>query len=77
MCRKAKNVNTLVKKIFQENDIQNIADAQSLMKDMFKDIVSLILEAEMEETLGYSRYERNDAADNSDKLSNKFPWQFR
>ncbi|GLI57794.1 hypothetical protein PM10SUCC1_33080 [Propionigenium maris DSM 9537] len=65
MSRKAKNVNPLVKKIFRENDIQNIADAQSLMKDMFKDLVSLMLEAEMEETLGYSKYERNDAADNS------------
>ncbi len=48
--RKAKNVNPLVKKIFQENDIQNIADAQSLIKNMFIDIVSLILDAEMEET---------------------------
>ncbi len=65
MSRKAKNVNPLVKKIFQENDIQNIADAQSPMKDMFKDMVSLMLEAEMEETLGYSKYERNDATDNS------------
>ncbi|GLI54512.1 hypothetical protein PM10SUCC1_00270 [Propionigenium maris DSM 9537] len=65
MSRKAKNVNPLVKKIFQENDIQNIADAQSLMKDMFKDMVSLMLEAEMEETLGYSKYERSNAVDNS------------
>ncbi len=65
MSRKVKRVNPLVKKIFQENDIQNIADAQSLMKDMFKDMVSLMLEAEMEETLGYPKYGRNDAADNS------------
>ncbi len=65
MSRKAKNINPLVKKIFQENDIQNIADAQSLMKDMFKDMVSLMLEAEMKETLGYSKYERNNATDNS------------
>ncbi len=65
MSRKAKNVNPLVKKIFQENDIQNIADAQSLMKYMSKDMVSLMLEGEMEETLGYSKYERNDATDNS------------
>ena len=53
MSKKAKNVNPLVRKIFQENDIQNIADAQSLMKDMFKDMVSLILEAEIEETLSF------------------------
>ena len=53
MSRKVKNMNPLVKKIFQENDIQNIADAQDLMKEMFKDMVSLMLEAEMDETLGY------------------------
>lgn len=52
MSRKVKNINPLVQKIFQENDIQNIADAQSLMKDMFKYMVSLMLEAEMDETLG-------------------------
>ncbi len=36
MSRKVKNVNPLITKIFKENDIQNIADAQDLMKDMFK-----------------------------------------
>jgi len=30
------------------------------MKDMFKDMVSLFLEAEMDETLGYSKHERCD-----------------
>jgi transposase-like protein len=71
MSRKVKNVNPLVKKIFQENDIQNIADAQSLMKDMFKDMVSLMLEAEMDETLGYSKYERNTNTDNSRNGNNQ------
>ncbi len=42
-------MNPLVKKIFQEKDIQNIADVQDLMKDMFKDMVSLMLGAEMDE----------------------------
>ncbi len=41
MSRKAKNINPLVKKIFQENNIHNIADVQSLMKDMFKDMVCI------------------------------------
>lgn len=71
MSRKVKNVNPLVKKIFQENDIQNIADAQSLMKDMFKDMVSLMLEAEMDETLGYSKYERNTNTNNSRNGNNQ------
>ena len=65
MSRKVKNMNPLVKKIFQENDIQNIADAQDLMKEMFKDMVSLMLEAEMDETLGYSKYERSSKTENS------------
>ena len=46
MARKSRNVNPLVKRIFEENDINNIAEAQSVMKDMFKDMVSLMLEAE-------------------------------
>ena len=65
MSRKVKNVNPLVKKIFQENDVQNIAEAQSLMKNMFKDMVSLMLEAEMDETLGYSKYDRCEKTENS------------
>lgn len=59
MSKKAKNINPLVKKIFEENDIENISDAQNIMKDMFKDMVSLMLESEMDETLGYSKYGRN------------------
>ena len=65
MARKSRNVNPLVKRIFEENDINNIAEAQSVMKDMFKDMVSLMLEAEMDETLGYSKHERVDESDNS------------
>jgi len=65
MSRKVKKVNPLVKKIFQENNIQNIADVKELMKDMFKDMGSLMLEAEMDETLGYSKYESINNADNS------------
>ncbi len=71
MSRKVKNINPLVKKIFQENDIQNIAEAQSIMKDMFKDMVSLMLEAEMDETLGYSKYERNSNTNNSRNGNNQ------
>ncbi|MGB6127718.1 MAG: hypothetical protein WBG30_03120, partial [Psychrilyobacter sp.] len=52
MIKKAKNINPLVKKIFEENDIENISDAQNIMKDIFKDMVSLMLESEMDETLG-------------------------
>lgn len=64
MARKSRNVNPLVKRIFEENDINNIAEAQSVMKDMFKDMVSLMLEAEMDETLGYSKHERAAKSDN-------------
>ncbi len=71
MSRKVKNINPLVKKIFQENNIQNIAEAQSIMKDMFKDMVSLMLEAEMDETLGYSKYERNSNTNNSRNGNNQ------
>ncbi len=71
MSRKVKNINPLVKKIFQENDIQNIAEAQSIMKHMFKDMVSLMLEAEMDETLGYSKYERNSNTNNSRNGNNQ------
>lgn len=65
MARKPRNVNPLVKRIFEENNINNIAEAQSVMKDMFKDMVSLMLEAEMDETLGYSKHERTAKSDNS------------
>ncbi len=62
MIRKVKNYNPLVKKPFKEKDIQSIANEKSLIKDMFKDMVSLMLETETKESLGYSKYERNDAA---------------
>lgn len=71
MAKKLNSENPLVKHLIQENNIKTAADAQFLLKNLFKDMVNVLLEAELDETLGYEKYERSENADNSRNGYNK------
>lgn len=71
MAKKLNSENPLVKHLIQENNIKTAADAQFLLKNLFKDMVNVLLEAELDETLGYEKYERSENTDNSRNGYNK------
>ncbi len=48
----------LLKQFIKENNLKTAEDAQNLVKDLFADTIQELLEAEMDEGLGY---EKNDA----------------
>jgi len=43
--------------------ISSVADVYSLLRDSFKDILQELMEAEMDDHLGYERSERSDNED--------------
>lgn len=47
-----------LRQIIKENDIQNVGDIYSLLKDSFKDMMQEMLEAEMDVSLGYPKNEK-------------------
>lgn len=47
-----------LRQIIVESDLKNVDDVYSLMKESFKDILQEMLEAEMDETLGYDKYHK-------------------
>jgi transposase-like protein len=49
-----------LRQIIKENDIQNVGDIYSLLKDSFKDMMQEMLEAEMDVSLGYPKNEKGD-----------------
>ncbi len=50
----------IAKAILENNNVENMTDIQGLMKNLYKDIISILLESEMEETLGYSKLKELD-----------------
>jgi len=56
----------LIRQLIREYKPQSIADIQAMLKDMFADVLQKSLEAEMDEELGYSKYDyRNKETDNT------------
>lgn len=55
-----RKVSPIAKAILENNNVENMADIQGLMKNLYKDMISILLESEMEETLGYSKHERSN-----------------
>ena len=50
-----------IRQIIADNDITNVADVYSLLKDSFKDILQELMEAEMDATLGYEKNQKGDS----------------
>lgn len=62
MARKNSEVNPLVKQLIEENKIKSANDAQDFMKNMFKDMVNILMQAEFDESIGYDKYDRESSA---------------
>ena len=62
MARKNSEVNPLVKQLIEENKIKSADDAQDFMKNMFKDMVNILMQAEFDESIGYNKYDRESSA---------------
>lgn len=60
------NKSEILRKLLQEYDVKNARDVQSMLKDLFADTVQEMLEAELDDHLGYSRYDyKNKKTKNS------------
>ena len=56
----------LFKQMINNGEIRGIKDVENILKDMFGNILQELLEAEMDESLGYSKYDyKNKDTDNS------------
>ena len=58
MARKNSEVNPLVKQLIEENKIKSADDTQDFMKNMFKDMVNILIQAEFDESIGDDKYDR-------------------
>ena len=54
--------NELAKKLVKEFDIRTAAEAQDLLKEIFAPMLQSMLEGELDDKLGYDRYERTEEA---------------
>jgi len=55
-----------LQKLIKKYNLKDTKDIQNMLKDMFGDAISEMLEAELEDELGYSRYDyKNKATTNS------------
>lgn len=55
-----------LRKLIKKYNLKDTKDIQNMLKDMFGDAIQEMLEAELEEDLGYSRYDyKNKATTNS------------
>jgi len=55
-----------LRKLIKQYNLKDTKDIQNMLKDMFGDAIQEMLEAELEEDLGYSRYDyKNKATTNS------------
>lgn len=50
----------LAKKLVKEFDIRTVAEAQDLLKEIFAPMLQSMLEGELDDKLGYDRYERTE-----------------
>lgn len=49
-----------IRQIISENNISNVADVYSLLKDSFKDILQELMEAELDASLGYEKNQKGE-----------------
>lgn len=50
----------LIKQFIAQNEISSTKDIEEALKNMFKDTLQELLEAELDEELGYEKYEYSD-----------------
>ena len=56
----------LLRKLIKQYDLKDTTDIKEMLKDLFGNAIQEMLEAELEECLGYSKYDyKNKAAPNS------------
>ena len=53
-----------IKEMIKENQFQNVGDIHSYLKDLFKDTIQEMLEAELDASLGYPKNEKSVDSDN-------------
>ena len=63
MARKHKERHTtgkreLISKLMEENEIKNLSDIHEALKDLLGNTIEGMLEAELDEELGYEKYEQ-------------------
>ena len=56
--------NSKINELLKQENVKDVADLQSILKDMLKKGVETLLEGELDEELGYEKYDRNQDKDN-------------
>lgn len=64
MLKKKTKLSELTKELMEDKNIKDVADLQSVLKEMLKSGVETLLEAELDEELGYDRYSRQGDSNN-------------
>lgn len=55
-----------IRQLIKENNLKNAKDIQNMLKEMFGETLQEMLEAELDEELGYTRYDyKNKQTTNS------------
>lgn len=62
---------SIIRQLLQEYDIQTAEDIQKALKDFLGGTIKEMMEAEMEEHLGYGRSERSDNEDSRNGYKSK------
>ncbi len=62
--KKKSKVAQLTKELMQDRDIKDVAELQSVLKEMLKNGVESLLEAELDEELGYEKYDNQTPKSN-------------
>ena len=53
----------IIKQLLQEYNIETVADIQAALRDLLGSTIKDMMEAEMEQHLGYQKSERSDSDD--------------
>ncbi len=78
--RKKRFVRKKIRELLQLSDINSMEDIRNLFKETIAEFLQAGLDAELDEDLGYSRYDyRNKSTDNcrNGHSKKKFAYQFR
>lgn len=59
----------LIQEFIKSNDLKTTGDIQGAIKDLFKDTIQEMLDAELTEHLGY---EKNEYTENNDNYRNEY-----
>ena len=54
------NKNEILKKLIEEYDVKTTRDVQEMLKDLFASTIHEMLEAELEDHLGYDKYDNKN-----------------